>query len=162
MKENIQFYSFFFFLVVVISLNMTNKASFIFFAITFGLFAALSSVFAKLFSDEKTKVLHSYIIAQLSFVPEEATLLATRIIFFSFTFVCNSVMWTMFTKALNMANSSVQVSIVNGAANFSASAVLGYLVFNEPLTTRWWIGACFILAGTILLSQSQKDKKKRE
>jgi drug/metabolite transporter (DMT)-like permease len=30
------------------------------------------------------------------------------------------------------------------------------LVFNEPLALRWWIGATFILAGTILLSQSQK------
>ncbi|CEG62973.1 hypothetical protein RMATCC62417_00194 [Rhizopus microsporus] len=68
-------------------------------------------------------------------------------------------MWTMFTKALNSASSSVQVSIVNGAANFSASAILGYLVFNEPLTVRWWIGACFILSGTILLSKSQKEKK---
>lgn len=48
---------------------MTSKASFIFFAITSGLFAAFSSVFAKLFSDEKTKLLHSYI--QLSFVPEQ-------------------------------------------------------------------------------------------
>jgi hypothetical protein len=50
---------------------MSNKASFIFFAITSGLFAALSSVFAKLFSDEKTRLLHSYIISQLNFVPEE-------------------------------------------------------------------------------------------
>ncbi|KAL4214142.1 hypothetical protein AB4K20DRAFT_1878984 [Rhizopus microsporus] len=136
---------------------MTSKASFIFFAITSGLFAAFSSVFAKLFSDEKTKLLHSYI--QLSFVSEETTLLATRILFFAFTFICNSVMWTMFTKALNSASSSVQVSIVNGAANFSASAILGYLIFNEPLAVRWWIGACFILSGTILLSKSQKEKK---
>lgn len=30
-------------------------------------------------------------------------------------------MWTTFTKALNAASSSVQVSIVNGAVNFSAS-----------------------------------------
>lgn len=38
------------------------------------------------------------------------------------------------------------------------------MVFNEPLALRWWIGASFILAGTILLSQSQKklEKKKDE
>ncbi|KAI8376353.1 transmembrane protein 42-like protein [Radiomyces spectabilis] len=67
-------------------------------------------------------------------------------------------MWTLFTKALNMAPSSVQVSVINGAANLSASALLGYLVFDEPLTLRWWCGASLILAGTILLSRSQKEK----
>jgi drug/metabolite transporter (DMT)-like permease len=39
---------------------------------------------------------------------------------------------------------------------------LGYLVFNEPLALRWWIGASFILAGTILLSQSQKRLEEQE
>lgn len=41
-------------------------------------------------------------------------------------------------------------------------AILGYLVFNEPLALRWWIGASFILAGTILLSQSQKRLEESE
>ncbi|KAI9258527.1 hypothetical protein BY458DRAFT_279844 [Sporodiniella umbellata] len=99
---------------------MSNKASFFLFAFISGLFASFSSVFAKLFSDEKTKLLHSYLYQQ-SFISEEITLLGTRILLFSFTFVCNSIMWTSFTKALNLSESSVQVSIVNGAANFSGS-----------------------------------------
>lgn len=33
---------------------------------------------------------------------------------------------------------------------------MGYLIFNEPLALKWWVGASFILAGTMLLSQSQK------
>lgn len=40
---------------------------------------------------------------------------------FILIFGCNSVMWTTFTKALNAAPSSVQVSIVNGAVNFGSS-----------------------------------------
>ncbi|CAO3639450.1 unnamed protein product [Mucor fragilis] len=147
---------------------MTKPASsFIPFAIISGFFAALSSVFAKLFSDERTAVFHSYISGHFHVVPEHTSLLITRGVCFALIFVCNSVMWTTFTKALNAATSSVQVSIVNGAVNFSASAILGYLVFDEPLALRWWIGASFILAGTILLSQSQRrleeeeDKKKK-
>lgn len=47
--------------------------------------------------------------------------MVTRGICFALIFGCNSIMWTTFTKALNAAPSSVQVSIVNGAVNFSAS-----------------------------------------
>ncbi|KAF1800441.1 hypothetical protein V8B55DRAFT_1536011 [Mucor lusitanicus] len=138
-------------------------SSFIPFAIVSGLFAALSSVFAKLFSDEKTAVFHSYISGHFhDVVPEHTSLLITRGVCFALIFGCNSVMWTTFTKALNAASSSVQVSIVNGAVNFSASAILGYFVFDEPLALRWWIGASFILAGTILLSQSQKRLEEKE
>ncbi|KAI8639700.1 hypothetical protein BD408DRAFT_484637 [Parasitella parasitica] len=136
------------------------SSSFIPFAVISGFFAALSSVFAKLFSDEKTALLHSYISEQFNLVPEKTSLLITRGVCFLLIFGCNSVMWTTFTKALNAATSSVQVSIVNGAVNFSASAILGYLVFDEPLALRWWIGASFILAGTILISQSQKRSEK--
>lgn len=75
----------------------------------------------------------------------QATLLATRIIFFLFTFICNSVMWTMFTKALNAASSSVQVSIVNGAANFSASVrkrsmfMLKLIIFCRRFWVIWYL-----------------------
>ncbi|KAI8880237.1 hypothetical protein K501DRAFT_255445 [Backusella circina FSU 941] len=125
--------------------------SFIPFAIISGFFAALSSVFAKLFSDDRTALLHDYI---KHFIPIETSILATRGICFLLIFGCNSIMWTTFTKALNKATSSVQVSLVNGAVNFGASAILGYAIFDEPLALRWWIGASFILAGTLLLSKN--------
>ncbi|KAI7908044.1 uncharacterized protein BX663DRAFT_492802 [Cokeromyces recurvatus] len=136
---------------------MTSKNnSFIPFAIISGIFAALSSVFAKLFSDERTAYFHAYISSAFYILPEKLSLLVVRGICFILIFVCNSVMWTTFTKALNVAPSSIQVSIVNGAINFSTSAILGHLVFREPLTLKWWLGASFILSGTVLLSQSQK------
>jgi hypothetical protein len=47
------------------------SSSFIPFAIISGFFAALSSVFAKLFSDERTAICHSYISSQLNIVPEK-------------------------------------------------------------------------------------------
>ncbi|KAI9483075.1 MAG: hypothetical protein EXX96DRAFT_129645 [Benjaminiella poitrasii] len=132
------------------------NTSFIPFAIISGFFAALSSVFAKLFSDERTALFHAYLSSLFHIVPEKTSLLITRGICFVLIFGCNSVMWTTFTKALNAAPSSVQVSIVNGAVNFSTSAMLGYVVFDEPLSLKWWLGASFILSGTVLLSQSQK------
>ncbi|CAO3616185.1 unnamed protein product [Cunninghamella blakesleeana] len=143
--------------------------SFIPLALLSGFFAALSSTFAKLFTDEKTagfvNILLKYFptFLQLLNIDEQVLLLITRVICFILIFGCNSIMWTLFTKALNLAPSSVQVTTVNGAMNLSTSAILGFLVFGEPLALRWWIGASFILAGTIMISQSQKkisDKKK--
>jgi hypothetical protein len=42
-------------------------------------------------------------------------------------------MWALFTKALTLATSSVQVSVINTSANFMATAILGMLVFGEEL-----------------------------
>lgn len=48
-----------------------TSSSFIPFAIISGFFAALSSVFAKLFSDERTELFHTYVLGQLNLVPEK-------------------------------------------------------------------------------------------
>jgi hypothetical protein len=42
-------------------------------------------------------------------------------------------MWALFTKALTLATSSVQVSVINTSANFMATAILGMVVFGEEL-----------------------------
>ncbi|KAI7885108.1 hypothetical protein K492DRAFT_204179 [Lichtheimia hyalospora FSU 10163] len=143
--------------------------SFIPFAVLSGVFASLSSVFAKLFSDQRTEQYHDAIIqfftnqGLLDAIPltmdTHISLLVLRGVCFGLIFVCNSLMWTLFTKALNAAPSSVQTTTVNGAVNFSVSALLGYLIFDEPLALGWWIGASMILSGTILLSRTDKVKK---
>ncbi|OAD66470.1 hypothetical protein PHYBLDRAFT_119253, partial [Phycomyces blakesleeanus NRRL 1555(-)] len=145
-----------------------SMTSFIPTAILSGVFAALSSVFAKLFSDERTAVFRD-VIMDSGYLPSlpfamtsEMSLITMRVLCFCLIFGCNSLMWTLFTKSLNTAPSSVQVTIVNGAVNFSASAILGFLIFEEPLALRWWVGAGFILAGTIILSQSQKKLENKK
>ncbi|ORZ22988.1 hypothetical protein BCR42DRAFT_403736 [Absidia repens] len=146
------------------------SSSFIPYALLSGFFAALSSVFAKLFTDDRTAVivnfLSDYFSDYYTFLPADThiVLLIIRSICFALIFGCNSLMWTLFTKALHDAPSSIQVTIVNGAMNLTTSAILGYLVFQEPLILRWWIGASFMLAGTILVSQSQKrlETKKKD
>ncbi|ORZ01070.1 hypothetical protein BCR43DRAFT_486321 [Syncephalastrum racemosum] len=139
-------------------------AAFIPLAVLSGIFASLSSVFAKLFTDTRTTLLHDRIVnyatalnLTIPFDPE-ISLLGLRGLCFGLIFACNSLMWTLFTKALNAAPSSVQTTTVNGAVNLTVSALLGYLIFEEPLALGWWIGASFILSGTLLLSRAQKQK----
>ncbi|KAI8068007.1 hypothetical protein BC940DRAFT_367307 [Gongronella butleri] len=137
-------------------------------AVFSGIFAALSSVFAKLFTDDRTAAYVSLVAHYYSqydwLVPMDTTLplYTVRVTCFLLVFACNSLMWTLFTKALNKAPSSLQVSIVNGATNLSTSAILGHLVFQEPLSLRWWIGASFMLTGTILISKGQKKQQEQK
>ncbi|KAF9177245.1 hypothetical protein BGZ49_005728, partial [Haplosporangium sp. Z 27] len=64
-------------------------------------------------------------------------------------------MWTLFTKALNRSKSSATVTVINSAANFCLTAVLGYALFSEPLALQWWFGASLIVLGSVLVSTNE-------
>ncbi|RKP38804.1 hypothetical protein BJ085DRAFT_1898, partial [Dimargaris cristalligena] len=63
----------------------------------------------------------------------------------------NILMWALFSKALHKADSSITVTVYNTAVNFFLTALLGNLVFGEPLSLRWWFGSSLILLGTVLM-----------
>ncbi|KAF9917768.1 hypothetical protein BX616_011359 [Lobosporangium transversale] len=145
-------------------------------AILAGTFAALASVFAKLTLDVRTINFLQYacnsFIAPTTpycttlFIAKEGetspVVVAVRTICFALIFICNAVMWTLFTKALNRSKSSATVTVINSAANFCLTAVLGYALFSEPLTLQWWFGACLIVLGSVLVSSSEASKQKAD
>ena len=86
--------------------------------------------------------------------------------------VCNGLMWTTFTKALQGVPSTVEATVTNSSANlfftvstakraaprdnvtctcFSAKAVLGNAVFGETLSLQWWAGASLIVMGLVII-----------
>jgi drug/metabolite transporter (DMT)-like permease len=71
---------------------------------------------------------------------------------FGMIIVCNMVMWNLFVKSMNLS-SSVTATVVNSATNFFSSALLGHLLFSEPLPAAWWIGSAFIVAGLFFLAR---------
>ncbi|KAF9971019.1 hypothetical protein BGZ73_006100 [Actinomortierella ambigua] len=70
-------------------------------------------------------------------------------------------MWTLFTKALNRSKSSAVVTVINSSANFCITAVLGYLLFSEPLALQWWFGASLIVMGSVLVGSDETSGKKK-
>ncbi|CAN8184582.1 unnamed protein product [Coccothraustes coccothraustes] len=66
-------------------------------------------------------------------------------------FVCNAVMWTVFTKALRLSSSSAAASVTTTASNFISSAILGRLLFGETWTPLWWVGLAMTVCGLMLL-----------
>jgi len=77
---------------------------------------------------------------------------ALRVGCFGMVFVCNMVMWNLFVKSMNFS-SSVMATVVNSATNFFSSALLGHLIFAEPLPATWWIGSSLIVAGLFFLAK---------
>ena len=47
--------------------------------------------------------------------------LLLRVIFFAMIFICNGMMWTLFTKSLQFCSSTAEATVTNTASNFLVS-----------------------------------------
>ena len=71
----------------------------------------------------------------------------------------NAVMWGLFTRALTLATSTVRVSVINTSANFMLTALLGAIIFSESLPGLWWLGASFLVAGSVIIGRRDEGEK---
>ncbi|XP_076253458.1 transmembrane protein 42 isoform X1 [Rhynchophorus ferrugineus] len=73
---------------------------------------------------------------------------------------CNTCCMTFFVKALHQSNSSLVATIISSSFNYSFSAVLGFLIFDEMTSLYWWSGFLFILIGLVLIVSEDNNKSK--
>lgn len=89
-----------------------------------------------------------------------------RLVCLGLVFASNALMWALFTKALASSSSSVYATVINSAANFLCTALLGILLFQEPVTWQWGSGALLIVAGVLLmhkgLARAAQPKQKKQ
>ncbi len=84
------------------------------------------------------------------------TMLALNVLF-------NGTMWALFTRALTLAPSAVRANVINAAANFLLTALLGALVFGEVLPAQWFVGAGLLVAGSVIIGAARgEDGKEKE
>lgn len=88
-------------------------------------------------------------------------LTAVRAAFFLLMIICNAIMWTVFTKALRLSSATLEVTVVNLAANFFCSAIFGQTFFSEKLSILWYIGSVFIILGLCLMHYGNRVSEKR-
>jgi len=121
-----------------------------------GFFAALASVFGKLVSSDLSnwEILNSNSFLQF-FV---------RIILILFVVGCNAFQWRFYLHALAKSNATFLVIIGSLASNVLVASSLGYLCFEEKITSTWFLGTIFIMIGLALIQNTEidnsKDKKK--
>ncbi|KAK5165265.1 uncharacterized protein LTR77_009363 [Saxophila tyrrhenica] len=145
----------------------SSKSQWLLYAILSGGCAALNGVFAKLTTTHLTTSWASSVSRLLgqdesSYVVESVV----RIGFFLLNLTFNGIMWTLFTRALTLANSTVRVSVLNTSANFVLTALLGAAVFGETLPGLWWVGAALLVAGSVIIGRrdegAAEGEKQRE
>ncbi|KAM7263965.1 hypothetical protein ACFE04_001648 [Oxalis oulophora] len=82
------------------------------------------------------------------------------IIRYSLVILCNVSMWGCYVNSLK-ALSSLQATVTNFATNFLTSGLSGFLLFEEPLSIKWFAGAVFMVIGVLILSNSSVENKER-
>lgn len=67
-----------------------------------------------------------------------------RVVFFAMIFICNGMMWTLFTKSLQFCSSTAEATVTNTASNFLVSvsnflvSVTNFLVNVSNLITLYF------------------------
>ncbi|KAF3321291.1 EamA-like transporter family [Carex littledalei] len=87
-----------------------------------------------------------------------AKLIASQIVKYGMVVFCNVIMWGCYVNSLK-ALSSLQATVTNFATNFISSGFAGYFLFDEPLPSKWFIGAALIIIGVFILSISSTETK---
>ncbi|XP_022663711.1 uncharacterized protein LOC111266777 [Varroa jacobsoni] len=141
-------------------------------AVLSGLLAALSSVLGKLAMarDDSERVCMGSVQAWLGDDREpveahyicESALALVRGTLFALMILSNMVMWTVFTRALRLSTATLEVTVVNLAANFFFTAIFGQTLFSEQLTPLWFIGSVFIVFGLALMHIGNLRSEKRQ
>eukprot|EP00105_Crassostrea_gigas_P034640 XP_019918788.1 PREDICTED: transmembrane protein 42-like isoform X1 [Crassostrea gigas] len=119
-----------------------------------GIMAALGSVSAKLATNDH------FILESCQFTIKADLCvqisIMVRVVFFAMIFICNGMMWTLFTKSLQFCSSTAEATVANTANNFLVSALVGVVLFNESLSLRWWMGASLIVLGLLLIHRANR------
>ncbi|KAK3677996.1 hypothetical protein LTR78_002091 [Recurvomyces mirabilis] len=137
----------------------STNSQWLFYAMASGGCAALNGVFAKLTTTQLTTTWATGISHLFGFnEPSRIVEFLVRGFFFLMNLAFNAVMWGLFTRALTLATSTVRVSVINTSANFMITAVLGALIFRESLPGLWWLGASFLVAGSVIIGRREEGK----
>ncbi|KAJ2063730.1 pyridoxamine-phosphate oxidase [Coemansia sp. S146] len=126
-----------------------------FFALSAGVFAALSSVSAKLAVDQHTESVAQALALIFPGASTRVVGLLTRAGMLAAIGVCNFFMWLFFTKALRYGRSTARVMMLQTVANFVTTAACGVYIFGDVLAVRWWMGASLIAVGLALLNSEK-------
>ncbi|KAI2466342.1 hypothetical protein F4781DRAFT_355904 [Annulohypoxylon bovei var. microspora] len=141
------------------TMSWTTRNRWIVFAIASGACAAFNGVFAKLTTNDLSTHIAQSISTLFGLTDlEKVVEVVVRCSFFGLNLIFNGVMWSLFTQALAMGNSTTQVSIMNTSTNFMITALLGLAIFAESLPPLWWIGAAMLVAGNVIIGRGTKEE----
>lgn len=86
--------------------------------------------------------------------------LLPRVIFLFSMIASNVFMLGLFLEGMEESG-SVAGTALSSAANFGASAMLGYVLWHERFPFQWWIGFTLVIIGVVLLSSVKVEERQK-
>ena len=150
----------------------------LFLSITSGFLAATGATLGKLSLSEDSPMIstiqsHCFhihaLVAEIadkeqSYPCEHSIPICSRVFCFALMMYCNALMLFYFIMALERSN-SLEVVVLNSAANFISTSIFGQMLFGELVSTKWCIGVAIISIGVsfiYLSGQTAVVKKSKE
>ena len=127
-------------------------------AISSGCLAAAGGVLGKiaLSSEDSAFIFFTQLLCAESIMSSESCQyyipLTCRLCLFGLMLYLNAMMLSMFLKALARIDHSLKVVVLNTAANFITTGMMGQFFFKEVMTLKWSVGAFIIVLGMCLIS----------
>ena len=86
--------------------------------------------------------------------------ISLRILNIGGTLFLNFLMLTTYAKALKLAPTAAEASLLNTASNLILTAVVSMLVFEEQLSLQWMLGTVLVCCGVALVMEEDKCPEK--
>lgn len=127
-----------------------DRLKLIIYSILSGVLACIVSVFMKL----------AFNLASISIITniiDKNSLLINliRLIFIGLSIISNLLMWLFYTKSLQLSTNTLLATSINKLSNFIFTTLISYLLFNDKLTIKWFIGIQFLFVGILILNLNQ-------
>ena len=87
----------------------------------------------------------------------DGSTLLYKIILVPFSIGFNALGLSMFVEYMHEVG-SVQATFLVKAIECCITAIIGYLLFNEILCWKWFVGTALILIGIYILNKSEQDE----
>jgi drug/metabolite transporter (DMT)-like permease len=118
---------------------MNKTLSLIIYSTISGLLACIVSVFMKLaFNLESINII-------------------IRIILIILSILSNTFMWIIYSKSLQLSSNTLLANSLNKFCNFLFTTLSAYILFDEKLTNKFFIGLSFILVGILILTTNNRN-----
>lgn len=78
-----------------------------------------------------------------------------RAAIFALLLFVNASVFRFLARGMDESGSSMRITVVTSAVNFLCSALLGALLFGEPLSWRWVCGSSLMVTGMYLVATTK-------
>jgi drug/metabolite transporter (DMT)-like permease len=123
-------------------------------AIMAGFQASVAGVAGKVAFDGEATLIRNLL--NVLHLPQTHLLLPARAMVFALLVLVNASVFRYMAHGMDGSESTMIANVLSTSSNFLCTAILGRVVFSEPLSWQWFVGASLMISGMyVVLSEQQ-------